>query len=125
MYEKVYGTWDHHTLNGVYYTSSGRWGGHIFRTFGVVLLPAIRDPNVYPRGYVYQSTCVNLPGLCLQHDDFLGTRHPDARRCSLREEPLGCHTPYVVCSHVQPTTHKAMGVAKVGGRAWWAFHTKP
>ena len=25
MYEKVCGTWDHHSLNGVQYASSGRW----------------------------------------------------------------------------------------------------
>ena len=41
MYEKVYVTWEHDTLNGVQYASSGRWWGHILRTCFVVLPPAL------------------------------------------------------------------------------------
>ena len=46
MYEKVYGTWDHHTLNGVQYASSVRWCGHILWTCFVVLQPALRGLGI-------------------------------------------------------------------------------
>ena len=46
MYEKVYGTWDHHTLNGVQHASSVRWCEHKLRTWFVVLQPALRDLGI-------------------------------------------------------------------------------